>query len=226
MGVWQVKAEALWASHLTAKSHRLNVQRLQKEQEQAAAAAQAQAAATAAKGKRRADDEDDQSVERTPGGTAKRVRFSEAEEDGADVDGEAAEAPTSGLPAGFFDDPSQAPPPTVDDADEDDAAPAPAEDEDPEWAAFEATLNASDAKASAGEAFARATVMAEPVIYKQPDEEGEEAEGQEEEVEEGEEEGPQETEEERRIREEKEEIMERIETYVTSVLPRQVTNAR
>lgn len=137
---------------------------------------------------------------------------SDEDDDEEGANGATASAP-GGLPAGFFDDPSQAPPPRADTPPLDDVPPA--ADDDQEWAAFEATLDEPEpVQAETGEAFSRATVMAEPVMF---DAAGAEAGAEEPEPEEEEEEGPKETDEERRIREEKEEIMDRIETCASAL---------
>jgi zinc finger protein 830 len=169
------------------QGHRVNVQRWEKEQ------AAIVEKAVGSGGKRKRDDEDDAG--------AKRPR---EEEEGA-------------LPADFFADPSMAPskPESVELEEE---APAPIEAEqadgtvdDPEWAAFEASLSAGPTAPPPTASTANATIFAAPVMYEfgapKVAEEGEEEE-------EGEGEEDEETEEEkaaRKEREEREEIMERID---------------
>lgn len=154
-------------------------------------------------------------------GTSKRVRD---DNDDDDVGPEAANA----LPSDFFANANDRPPPAAaddDDDDGDDEVPAPAAaaeigtEDDPEWAAFEASLSAGPPPQQvAAPSTASATIFAAPVEYEfgapKIAEEGGEGEGgagrEENDGEEGQEE---ETEEEKMARleqEEREEIMGRI----------------
>ncbi|EGG07796.1 uncharacterized protein MELLADRAFT_85439 [Melampsora larici-populina 98AG31] len=203
-----VKTEALWPSHLTSKQHRLSLQN-QKSSLQVNSA-------SSAKRKSEVPTSDQDVSENTEGSTSnslretKRTRFDDTlpEEEAEEVD----ETPTSNLPSGFFDDESQRPPPRSKSPDETDPDPI---QEDPEWAAFEASLATKEEPEDQSSVFTKASIFVEPVPYNEngiPENEHQvnntdlsEQVKEEEEVEE--EEDPIE----KKIREEKEEIMERIQ---------------
>ncbi|ORY52192.1 hypothetical protein BCR35DRAFT_310666 [Leucosporidium creatinivorum] len=185
-----IKQASLFAPHLVSKGHRVNVQK------QAAAEA-----SSSSNGKRKREGDDEAGSKR-------------AREEGDDEDDEpSAAGDERALPADFFADPSQAPAPAAVEEEE----PAVSEqaeevEDDPEWAAFEASLAAGPTAPPPTKSTASATIFAAPVQYEfgapKVAEEGE-GEGEQEEEEEQEE-----TEEEKAARidqEEREEIMSRIE---------------
>lgn len=200
-----MKTEALWPSHLTSKQHRLSLQNQK-----------SQTKPTTDSGPKRKSEYDGSEDVVLEGDSEPHVKRSRLEtKSGPESEGEEEEEEgvRSNLPADFFDDPSQRPPPR---------SPSPEElGEDPEWDAFEATLAAADPVLddTKSSLFAKASIFVEPVNY---DERGvpedpmavvEAVDGVEEVVadeEEEEEEDPIE----KQIREEKEEIMERIQKYV------------
>ncbi|GAA6008367.1 hypothetical protein JCM10207_000103 [Rhodosporidiobolus poonsookiae] len=172
--------DALWGAHTISKGHRVNVQKHEAEQ-----------AAVAEKKRKREEEADEDDA----GGPGKRVKE---------------DAPSRGLPADFFADPSQAPAPAA-------AEPAePTQEDDPDWAEFEAYLaDGPDptlpSAGSGARSTATATISAAPVKYEfgapRVAEEGEAAEEEEEEEQ-------KETDEERverEMREEREELMARLE---------------
>lgn len=202
--------ESLWGAHIISKvrllslypsalcaltlflsqNHRVAIQKDEREQQ------------LAAERKRKRDD--DQDGDSPEGATSKRAK----EDDGP--------APGA-LPAGFFSDPSQAPPPPsssaappAPDADATASATTPAPADDPEWDEFEAYLaSAPDPSAVPAKTTASATITAAPVDFEfGAPKEDEEGEGEEEEEE------PLETEEERverEMMEEREDMMQRLE---------------
>jgi len=198
-----IKSEVLWPSHLTSKVHRSNVKKEKDAQQELEVQT-----ATSSNGKRANEDEE---MLHDGQDRQKRVRIDEA--------GSQEYAATSSFPPGFFDNPADAP------ASNDQDMPTSQEnEEDPEWAAFEATLAEEDAPQASTSAngpgatassYASATISAGEVLYGNGQEDEEAAqEGADEEEDENDE--PKETEEERRDREEREELMERIETCVQS----------
>ncbi|GAA5877780.1 hypothetical protein JCM1840_005042 [Sporobolomyces johnsonii] len=197
-----LKADSLWGSHLVSKQHRVNVQQWE--------AQQAAQAATTTTGKRKRDDSDSAPDDDD---AAKRPRDDQDAHD------------ARGLPADFFADPSQAPPPRAaaspEPTGEQPGAPGQTDD-DPDWAEFEAYLASAPAPslpsssvpgAPPSRSTATATISAAPVAYEfgapKVAQAGEEGDGEgEEEEEQGE------TEEERierEMREEREEMMARLE---------------
>lgn len=168
-----VKFASAWEGHLGSKAHRVAVANLRAKEEAAAAS-------RAAQSKRGAEDDADDAqmeveveadvdvdVDVRP--KAKRQR---TEERDVDVDEPTRTGTT--FPMDFFSDPSRAPP-TRDDDDEDDdadagmgeAAAPPKSQFDLEWAAFERDLKSLQKPAPAldpQEAYARATVAAEPEL--------------------------------------------------------------
>jgi zinc finger protein 830 len=122
-------------------------------------------------------------------------------------------APASGLPAGFFDDPSKAPAPETSQSPTGDTALPPPEDD--EMAAFEAFLAQEEPQASTSSAgpttfSAQATISAGEVLFNS-DPDGEQTANGNGAEEEDDDDEPKESEEERLAREEREELMERIE---------------
>lgn len=232
-----VKSEVLWPSHLTSKIHRNNV-RIAKEAEEAQSLQAGAGSESSHRGHKRApdgleidDDPQDDEREGRPSGEESRAagrvgdvkRQKLSQDDGA-LSTDAGPADSS-LPPGFFDDATQQPEaakPTSSDGRQINAKEVGQEDEDEEWAAFEAVLARPDeavpeaSTSSAIPAFsASATITGQEVMYDGQDGgEGEDAgAGDEEDVADEEQGGiPEETEEERREREEREELMERIET--------------
>ncbi|KAN0138906.1 hypothetical protein V8E53_003294 [Lactarius tabidus] len=163
-----VKFASAWEGHLGSKAHRVAVANLRAKEEAAAAAA-----SRAALSKRSAEDdagdaqmdvEGDAEVDVQP--KAKRQRTEEREVD---------EPTSTTFPADFFSDPSRAPPTQEDDEDDDEemgetatvaAAPPPPKSQfDLEWAAFERDLQGLQKPVlDPQEAYARATVAAEPEL--------------------------------------------------------------
>jgi len=181
-----VKHEALFASHLASKGHRVQ-------------AAKAEAAEAERK---RAREESE------AGPDSKRAR-TDADEDDAD------EADPNALPADFFADPSQGPIVAPKSPSPEPAPVADAEPEDEDWLAFEREViqpvEASAARELPSIEDARFTISAAPVQYNfagEPD--APEAEAEAEEVVE---ETPEEREE-RQLREDAEEMMSRLEECV------------
>lgn len=217
-----VKNEVLWPAHLTSKVHRQNV----RQQQIAAAKEDAEAerstlASTSVVGTKRAA-EDAAGAGDEAGGdeataSAKRVRWEdqvdqENPEQGAQLDNPTA----SGLPAGFFDDPSKAPTLEASQStlDSSNAASLPIEDD--EMAEFEAFLAAEEPEASTSSAgptvfSAQATISADEVLFDNDPEGEDKADGEEAEEDDDDDGEPKETEEERLAREDREELMERIE---------------
>jgi zinc finger protein 830 len=216
-----VKNEVLWPAHLTSKVHRQNVRQAQlavaeaeaqaeeEEREQAGLTSTSTSSGSGLGTKRGADDEAEMD-----GGGAKRVRFQDESHEKDSVEGQHQTnnaASATGLPAGFFDDPSQAPAP-----DETSQTQAPEDDEMAEFEAFLAQEQpeASTSTSAAGPAVysAQATISGQAALFGD-DTEGENGETQEQQAD-GDEDDydePQETEAERQAREEREELMERIE---------------
>ncbi|SCV74600.1 BQ2448_7629 [Microbotryum intermedium] len=199
-----LKHDNLWGAHLISKGHRVNAQRYETQQQALREREEAAAAAASSAGKRKrkrsqsaeSEGEDDTAAE----GNGKRAREgtqdSDHDDDDDDDDDEGEkENGRNALPDGFFTDPSQAPVRSTTTEDED-ADPAPGtEEDDPEWAAFEASLREAPepATTSTTTSTAKATIFAAPVAYefgapKVAEEGEEEAEAQEEEEEETEEE--------------------------------------
>jgi zinc finger protein 830 len=165
-----VKFASAWEGHLGSKSHRVAVANLRAKEEVAAAS-------RAALSKRSAEDDADDAQMEVEGDAevdvqpkAKRQRTEEREVD-VDVD----EPTRTTFPADFFSDPSRAPPTQEDDEDDDEemggtatvaAAPPPPKSQfDLEWAAFERDLQSLQKPAlDPQEAYARATVAAEPEL--------------------------------------------------------------
>ncbi|MBW0524811.1 hypothetical protein O181_064526 [Austropuccinia psidii MF-1] len=196
-----VKSEALWPSHLTSKPHRLNLQRHQSNTNNHLET-NPQASSLS---KRKPDDPLEHHTDAdSPQG--KKVRFKAPSPTDGNPETPPSETVQSGLPSDFFDDPSQAP----DLSKKED----PSAEEDPEWEAFQAVLNTSSDDTSAN-LFAQASQIAEPVFYPlNPDSEETSPHNIEiaNEIEHGKEE--EEVEEdpiEKKIKEEKEEIMYRIQ---------------
>lgn len=139
----------------------------------------------------------------------KKVRLNVPSSDHEDEEPALKSLPKPSLPADFFDDPSQAP-----QLDNQSEGP---EEEDPEWKAFQASLQEPPSEDNSADLFAKASMIAEPVFY-QPDqkassqlpsqdlEDGDPSSLEQDHAEE-EEEDPIE----KKIREEKEEIMDRIQ---------------
>lgn len=210
-----VKNEVLWPAHLTSKVHRQNV----RQQQMAAAQAEAEAAAASspAVGGTKRSAEDDGDAEDGVGeaaGPAKRVRW---EDEQAEETSTPISAPsTSVLPPGFFDNPSEAPDLAISQSIDEDvtAQQQPPLPEDDEMAEFEAFLAQEEPQASTSSAgpttfSAQATISGGEVLYNKDDDEEGKANGDEEEGDDDDED--KETEEERLAREEREELMERIE---------------
>ncbi|KAG0149203.1 hypothetical protein CROQUDRAFT_131513 [Cronartium quercuum f. sp. fusiforme G11] len=210
-----VKTEALWPSHLTSKQHRLSLQKLKPTSE----------SQNSPGAKRKSDEttlEDDEPQDRdgsplNPLRESKRVKFDSTgpDEEDEDIITSGDQEPSTSLPADFFDDPSQRPRPSSASLEPVDVETV---DDDPEWAAFEASLAAPDTeKEDQSSLFAKASIIVEPVSYVENGTlrnlmqvnagEMEEPIAEEEVEEEEEEEDPIE----KKIREEKEEIMERIQ---------------
>ncbi|SCZ98326.1 BZ3500_MvSof-1268-A1-R1_Chr3-2g06297 [Microbotryum saponariae] len=196
-----LKHDNLWGAHLISKGHRVNVQRYEREQqalrerEEAAAVA---AAAAAVKGKRKrsrsAEPVHGESNNNEKGKRAREAKGTQQSDD--DEDGPADENRTSALPDDFFTDRSQVP--TRSTSAQDDATdptPATAEEDDPEWAAFEASLQQDAPQpttTTTTSSTAKATIFAAPVAYEfgapkvaeEGEEQGEPEEEEEEETEE------------------------------------------
>jgi zinc finger protein 830 len=201
-----VKSEALWPSHLSSKPHRLNYQNYQNS---LAANSGTNGGATPMPSKRKTDEMSPNTRLEGDGVQEKKVRFNHPPSE----DPAPHPLPKSSLPAGFFDNPALAP--TSDDP-EGEEQEQQEEEDDPEWSAFKAALEEpSSAEDTSANLFAKASVIAEPVLYdfgKPADALSSQEPGlvDDEEVpnpEEQEEEDPIE----KKIREEKEEIMDRIQ---------------
>ncbi|KAK4056419.1 hypothetical protein OIO90_002562 [Microbotryomycetes sp. JL221] len=233
----QIKTAALFGPHLQSKAHRSNVQKQQQQQQR-----QASSLTAAGVHKRpRPDNDEHEPVDddvTLNGNDNKRIRSqhqpsqSQHDDDDDDGDGEDDDAAratgsrSTALPDDFFADPTQAPTMLQQDDDEDDKDDrddrtgtgngAAADEDDPEWAEFEASLR-QDGTSSIGPAVTQpsATISAAPVEYEfgapkieGVDDDAEQRDQEDDDVE------PEETEEERLARldrEEKEEIMQRIE---------------
>ncbi|GAA99502.1 uncharacterized protein L969DRAFT_48204 [Mixia osmundae IAM 14324] len=185
-----VKHESLWAAHTTSKLHRGNAQRAQE-----------------ALQKRALEEEDDDGgVESDEEPAPKRAR--KASEPAPEV---------QGLPAGFFDDASDAQAAAAQDlhpaastrAEEQEAPVEEEEEEDPEWAAFKQTIAAPEDEL-AGYSNAAMTVRGEPVMFDAPAARADETQDGGDDDDDGDGK-PEESEAERKDREEREELMERIE---------------
>lgn len=182
-----VKHEALFASHVASKGHR--VQALKAEQAEA--------------DRKRAREESEAARD------AKRARTDEADNAGEE------EADPNALPADFFADPSQAPVPAPKSRSPSPAAVAPAEEEeDEDWLAFERDViqpvEATAEREVPSIEDARFTITAAPVAYNVAGELDAPPEVEEEETVE---ETPEERQE-RLLREEAEEMMSRLEECV------------
>jgi len=205
-----VKSEALWPSHLSSKPHRLNYQNYQNKAVEAQAD-QKHGSSTPPASKRKPD-------ELSPdnnGLQGKKVRFDDASEHGSTP--RPSLSTKSSLPADFFDDASQAPTHDQPLEEDDEQQQQDDEDDDPEWSAFKAALEEPAPEDTSANLFARASMIAEPVLYEsvnnpagilpsQEDPGMAEDDGPPQQEEE-EEEDPIE----KKIREEKEEIMDRIQ---------------
>lgn len=216
-----MKSEALWPSHLSSKPHRLNYQNYQNKLE----ADHKLGSSTPPASKRKPD-------ELSPdnnGLQGKKVRFDNVSEHGSTPPRPS--LPTkSSLPADFFDDSSQAP---MHDnpLEEDDELQDEADDGDPEWNAFKAALEEPAPEDTSANLFAKASMIAEPVLY----ESGNHPTGilsSQEDPGMAEDDGPSQQEEEeeedpieKKIREEKEEIMDRIQKLVPTPPPRILINS-
>ncbi|KAI7966099.1 hypothetical protein MJO29_001847 [Puccinia striiformis f. sp. tritici] len=193
-----VKSEALWPSHLSSKPHRLNHQSYQNSMN---------SNRTTVTTKRKTDE---MSGIDEPMSQDKKVRFDgpstsdgDEEEEHNGQRNETQPKSSSSLPAGFFDDASQAP------INIDQQVEEVGDEEDPEWSAFKAALQEPQNQDNSANLFAQASLVAEPILYESGKPSGDNIQDlqQEEIVEEEEEEDPIE----KKIREEKEEIMDRIQ---------------
>ncbi|KAI9629756.1 hypothetical protein KEM48_012666 [Puccinia striiformis f. sp. tritici PST-130] len=192
-----VKSEALWPSHFS-KPHRLNHQSYQNSMN---------SNRTTVTTKRKTDE---MSGIDEPMSQDKKVRFDgpstsdgDEEEEHNGQRNETQPKSSSSLPAGFFDDASQAP------INIDQQVEEVGDEEDPEWSAFKAALQEPQNQDNSANLFAQASLVAEPILYESGKPSGDNIQDlqQEEIVEEEEEEDPIE----KKIREEKEEIMDRIQ---------------
>jgi zinc finger protein 830 len=208
-----VKSEALWPSHLTSKAHRLNYQNYQTSVNSHSETTNGSSSAPTLL-KRKPEEMSSENQIGRAGLQEKKVRFdgpSSSEEnthEGSNINPQS----KSSLPADFFDDPSQTPTNLDDQSEEKEEE---EEEEDPEWKAFEAALQEPTTEDTSANLFAQASLIAEPVLYDSGkpsvssldpeivDDQTLEEQQQEEE----EEEDPIE----KKIREEKEEIMDRIQ---------------
>lgn len=190
-----MKHESLWAAHLTSKQHRTNVQQaeLRKRQEQEEASLKRQSIDD----EEVADEDDDPQEEQS---SSKRARI---------------EGPANGLPADFFDDPSQAPTAvpheflaTATPMDQDERDP---DADDEEWDAFEKEILAEPSTSSIPVLTAGPSISAPAkLVDAQGNEITEDGVRNIEEIDEE----PKESEEERREREDREELMARIDECV------------
>lgn len=199
-----VKSEALWPSHLTSKPHRLAHQR-----HQATLNETNMDSSSTSTSKRKPEDLSPDDKAGDSPSQEKKVRLNVPSSDHEDEEPALKSLPKPSLPADFFDDPSQAP-----QLDNQSEGP---EEEDPEWKAFQASLQEPPSEDNSADLFAKASMIAEPVFY-QPDqkassqlpsqdlEDGDPSSLEQDHAEE-EEEDPIE----KKIREEKEEIMDRIQ---------------
>jgi zinc finger protein 830 len=161
-----------WEGHLGSKAHRTAVLRVKEEAERRRIAEEAEARRREAE--ERAD-EDEGGAERL-GDKRRASGDSDASDDDASARAKrqrTAAPPEAGdgggFPGDFFSDPTRAPPARDEDEDAEmaDTEPAPPTALDAEWAAFQASVLAPSAAASDDaqrEAFARATVFAEPEL--------------------------------------------------------------
>jgi zinc finger protein 830 len=150
-----VKNSSAWEGHLGTKAHRTNVARLKAEEEKAKVA------------KRKGDDEGERISD------VKKRRMDVAEGEDEDEEQPIASAST-GFPADFFSDPSQAPVAVSGDpnGEEEESTTTTAPTKpifntaiDAEWEEFErAVLNPPAPRSSHTEAYSRATIMAEPEL--------------------------------------------------------------
>lgn len=206
-----VKNEVLWPAHLTSKVHRQNVRQQQLAAAKADAEAESSTQVSSSVGTKRGAEEDVEQGEAgdEATGSAKRVRWEdEVQEDEPQQAPEDAATP-SGLPPGFFDNPSMAPSQSTNDNTT--AGPPLEDDEMAEFEAFLATEEPEASTSSAGPTVfsAQATISAEEVLFND-DPEGE-LRGNNDGDEEEDDDEPKESEEDRLAREEREELMERIE---------------
>lgn len=161
-----VKHATAWEGHIGSKAHRTAAARLREER----AREEQRLAAERESLKRKAmevDEDEDEEQEDEPEQPAKRARVESAEEAHGEPRPAAAAAARSALPADFFSDPSQAPPPAEDEEEGEQtgvvngAGAADASALDLEWAQFQQTVvNAPDTH----ETYERATIFAEPVV--------------------------------------------------------------
>ncbi|SGY85115.1 BQ5605_C009g05740 [Microbotryum silenes-dioicae] len=169
-----LKHDNLWGAHLISKGHRVNAQRYEREQQALREREEAAAVAAAAvKGKRKrsqsAEPVHDESNNNEKGKRAREGKGTQQSEDDNE-DGPADENRTSALPDDFFTDPSQVPTrSTLAQDDAIDPTPTTAEEDDPEWAAFEASLQQDVPKPTTTitttSSTAKATIFAAPVAY-------------------------------------------------------------
>ncbi|GAA5966901.1 hypothetical protein JCM3765_001293 [Sporobolomyces pararoseus] len=188
----QLKSEAIWGSHLVSKQHRVNVQKVERQQQ--LLAEQEAAAARSSNGKRKSRSPSPSSP------SSKRQR--------------SGDSPPNNLPSDFYT--SQEPVPSTSSASASVPVQQPAEEEeeeDPSIDEFLSTLSA-EPSTTTGANSASATISAAPVKFefgapkiRAEGEENEEGEGEEEE-EQGE---TEEERKEREEREEREEMMARLE---------------
>ncbi|KAH9941366.1 hypothetical protein B0H21DRAFT_553811 [Amylocystis lapponica] len=145
-----VKHGSSWNGHLGSKAHRMNASRL-REQERLQDLQKEQRPAEKRKAREDGSGEPDMETKR------------QKVDDNSPIYTSPPHAAT--LPADFFSDPTQAPPPSDDSDDEaEPTAPAPSIGVDPEWEKFQQiVLNAPDTD----ETYERATVFAEPVLAAQ-----------------------------------------------------------
>ncbi|KAA1136434.1 hypothetical protein PGTUg99_031625 [Puccinia graminis f. sp. tritici] len=205
-----VKSEALWPSHLTSKAHRLNYQNYQTSVNSHSETTNGSSSAPTLSKRKPEEMSSENQIDRS-GSQEKKVRFdgpSSSEENTRESSNINPQSKSS-LPADFFDDPSQTPSNLDDQSEEKEE-----EEEDPEWKAFEAALQDPTTEDTSANLFAQASLIAEPVLYdsgKPAEMDSELVDGQllEEQQQEGEEE--EEDPIEKKIREEKEEIMDRIQ---------------
>ncbi|GAA5993892.1 hypothetical protein JCM5350_000111 [Sporobolomyces pararoseus] len=186
----QLKSEAIWGSHLVSKQHRVNVQKVERQQQQLAEQKAAAQAVSSSTGKRKS-----RSPSPSSPSSSKRPR--------------SGDSPPSNLPSDFYT--SQEPVPSTSTAVP--VQPALEEEEDPSIDEFLSTLSA-EPSTTTGANSASATISAAPVKFefgapkiRAEGEENEEGEGDEEE-EQGE---TEEERKEREEREEREEMMARLE---------------
>ncbi|KDQ13475.1 hypothetical protein BOTBODRAFT_45173 [Botryobasidium botryosum FD-172 SS1] len=168
----QVKHASAWEGHLGSKVHRTNVARLKEEENRREKRKAEEAATTRAVNGAGGGMVVDESVDNASASKKRRV------EGDMDVGGDEDDEPpaSSGFPANFFSDPSRAPPPRAaasDDEDEDGAGigtgatptQAPTNTTlDAEWDAFSRTVLSAPKAPADADAYAHATVFAEPEL--------------------------------------------------------------